>query len=136
MPSPLNLPLPAYATGGTSAVATEGVIATSAAVNVDTPQYQVVLHWSVDIALGADATAATFKLKRGTTTAGTGITLGETWGPFTVTGNDRVNFSGDGIDSPGAVHGLTYVLTVTLTANDTATTFENVYLEAIVTART
>ena len=136
MPSPLNVPLPAYATGQTSTVATEVVIATSAAVIVDTPQNQVVLKWAADIAFGADATAATFKLKRGTTTSGTAITLGTTWGPATVTGSTRAIFAGAGIDSPGVVHGQTYVLTATLTANDTTTTYDNVYLEAVVTART
>lgn len=136
MPSPLNIPLPTLVTGQTSTVATEVVIATSPGVIVDTPQFQVVLRWAVEIAFGADATAATFKLKRGTTAAGTGITLGETWGPATVTGSTRAIFTGAGIDSPGVVHGQTYVLTATLTANDTTTTYENVYLEAVVTART
>ena len=136
MPSPLNIPLPAYASGATISDDTETALVVSAGVIADTPQYQVVLHASVDLAVGADATAVTLSLEQGALAGGTAITSGGVWGPFDVTGSTRVNFSIDGIDSPGAVHGLTYVLTVTLTGNDTDSTVENVYLEAIVTART
>ena len=135
MPSPLNLPLPALplVVRRPSPPRCHRHLGRG---HVDTPQYQVVLQWSADIAFGADATAATFKLKRGTTTAGTGITLGETWGPATVTGLDEGHLHRRRHRQPRSVHGHTYVLTVTLTANDTTTTYENVYLEAVVTART
>jgi hypothetical protein len=132
----LNRPLPVFASGATIGDDSETVVVTSPKVIVDTPQYVVVLHGLVDVTVGADATAVTLYLERGTVAGGTKVTEGGTWGPYPIAGSAEGQFAVSGIDVPGEVFGGEYVLTVVLTGNDTASTVNAAYLEAIVQART
>lgn len=136
MPSPVNRPIPAFATGATIVVATETVLVTSPELIIDTPQYVVVLHGLVDLSVGTDATAVTLYLERGAVEGGTLISYGNTWGPYAVTGGDEYQFVVAGYDNPYQGFGAQYVLTTVLTANDSTTTVNAAYLEAIVQART
>jgi hypothetical protein len=136
MPSPLNAPLPAYASGASIGDALEHVLVTSPRVIVDDPQSVVVLHGLVDISIAADATAVTLYLERGSAIAGTKITQGGTWGPYPVTGPVQAQFAVSGYDLSPAAFDEVYVLTAILTANDAASTVNAAYLEAIVQAKT
>ena len=136
MPSPINRPLPAFASGASIGDALEHVLVTSPKLIVDTPQYVVVLHGLVDISIAADASAVTLYLERGDAAGGTPITSGGTWGPYPVTGPVQAQFAVSGFDEPGMVFTQPYVLTAILTANDAASTVNAAYLEAIVQART
>ena len=136
MPSPLNIPMPAYVSAVTIADDTESVVIASPRVIVDDPQSVVILHGMIDVTLGADASAATLKLKRGATIAGTLITKGGTWGPFTVTPALEVPGLVMGFDEPGDVFDEQYVLTITVTDASAASTVNAAYLEAIVLGKT
>lgn len=136
MPSPLNRPLPSFATAVAITAAAETLVVVSPMVIVDTPQYVVVLHGLVDITIDATGTAVTLFLERGAAAGGTLITSGSTWGPFTVTATDEVNFAIAGFDDPGMVFGQTYALTAQVTAGAAGSTVNAAYLEAIVQART
>ena len=136
MPTPLNLPTPVVTSGGTIAAGSETVIATSAGLIVDTPQSKVVLRALVDLTIGTNGVGVTLKLKRGTTTGGTAITAGETWGPYVVVATHEYQFSASGYDIPGLCHGQQYVLTATIASGSATTTINNVVLEAFVSAST
>ena len=136
MPSPLNLPASSFVVTGSPAAATETVIATSAQLIVDTPQYAVLLTALVDITIGTSGTAVTFKLKRGTTTGGTAVTNGAVWGPYAVTATHEYQFTIMGSDIPPASHGVQYVLTATVTNGAATSTVNVVALSAEVTALT
>jgi hypothetical protein len=136
MPSPINMPTPAFASAVTNDTDAEFVVLVSPKVIVDDPQFDVVLHGLVDVTFGADATAITLKLKRGSTTGGTAVTKGDTWGPFTVTGSTEAQFAVSGFDSSPEAFDEVYVLTATLAGNDTTSTVNAAFLEALVIART
>jgi hypothetical protein len=136
VPSPINRPLPAFATAVAITAAAETVVVTSPLVIVDTPQNVVVLHGLVDITVDATGSAVTLFVRRGATVGGTLITSGNTWGPFTVTATDEYQFVVMGFDDPPIVFGETYVLTAQVTAGAAGSTVNSAYLEAIVTART
>ena len=134
MPSPLNLPAVSFAVTGSPATSAETVIATSAQLIVDTPQYAVLLTALVDITIGTSGTAVTFKLKRGTTTGGTAVTNGAVWGPYAVTATDEYQFTVMGYDIPGASANLQYVLTATIGSGAATSTVNVVCLSAEVAA--
>jgi len=136
MSSPFNEPMPAFVTAVSIADANEHVVITSPRVIVDDPQSVVVLHGMIDITLGADSSAVTLLLKRGATTAGTLITEGGTWGPFTVVPSLEAPGLVMGFDEPGMVFDEVYVLTVTVTDASAASTVNAAYLEAIVIGKT
>ena len=125
MPSPLNQPAPSFTIVASPATSAETVVATSATVIVDVPQYAVLLTGLIDITIGTSGTAITLKLKRGTATSGTGITSGATWGPYAVTATDEYQFTVMGYDLPGNVFLQQYCLTATIT-NGAATSTVNV----------
>jgi hypothetical protein len=136
MPSPLNMPAPSFAIVASPAAAAETVIATSPKLIVDTPQYAVLLTALVDITIGTSGTAVTFKLRRGTTTGGTAVVNGATWGPYAVTATDEYQFALVGSDTPPASSGLQYCLTVTVTGGAATSTVNVVCLSAEVAAFT
>lgn len=136
MPSPLNRPLPAFASAVTIGTDVEHVAVTSPVVIVDTPQYVVVLHGLIDITIGTAGAAITLMLERGTAAAGTPVTSGGTWGPYAVTATDEYQFVVMGLDEPGQAFGSQYVLTVTVGSASGDSTVNAAYLEAIVQART
>jgi hypothetical protein len=136
MPSPLNMPTPAFATGATISDALEHVLVTSPKVIVDTPQDVVALRGLVDLTFGADATAITLNIRRGSTIGGTLVTAGNTWGPYPVIGSAEGQFVAMGFDDSPAAFGEVYVLTATAAGNDTATTVNGAYLEVIVQSQT
>lgn len=124
MPSPVNTPTPAVATAITTSAATELLIVTSSAINLDTPESLVLIEFEVDFLNSASGATITFKLERGAAAGGTLISKASTWGPFTLAASTRYNFSGAGIDTPGASAGLTYVLTGTIASNAATSTYE------------
>lgn len=136
MPSPLNQPAPSTTVVASPAAAAETVIATSAGLIVDTPQFLVVVRASVDLTIGTNGIAVTFKLRRGTTASGTEITSNPVWGPYTVVATDEYQFSVAGTDAPGAVAGLKYSLTATVGSGSAPTTINVVYIEAFVSSLT
>jgi len=135
VPSPLNRPLPAFATAVAITAAAETAVIVSPVVIVDTPQYVVVLHACIDILIDATGSAVTLMLERGTVAGGTPITKGGVWGPFAVTAAEEFQFTVMGLDEPGEVFGGQYVLTATVTAGAAGSTVNAAYLEAIVQAR-
>jgi hypothetical protein len=130
------MPTPAFASAVTNDTDAEFVVLVSPKVIVDDPQFDVVLHGLVDVNFGADATAITLKLKRGSTIGGTLVTAGNTWGPYPVIGSAEGQFVAMGFDDSPAAFGEVYVLTATAAGNDTATTVNGAYLEVIVQSTT
>ena len=136
MPSPLNQPAPNFTVVASPALAAETVIATSGKLNIDVPQYAVLLSGLVDITIGTSGTAVTFNLRRGTSVSGTAVTTGATWGPYAVTATHEYQFTIMGSDIPPASHGVQYVLTATVTNGAATSTVNVVALSAEVTALT
>ena len=136
MPSPLNMPAPNFTVVASPAGSAETVIATSPKLIVDAPQYAVLLTALVDITIGTSGSAVTFKLRRGTTTGGTAVTNGATWGPYAVTATDEYQFTIMGSDLPPASSGLQYSLTVTVTNGAATSTVNVVCISAEVAALT
>ncbi len=134
MPSPLNQPAPSFAITGSPAAAAETVVCTSAKLLVDVPQYVVLLTGLIDLTIGTSGVSVTLKLKRGTTTSGTAVTSGATWGPYAVTATDEYQFTVMGYDIPGASANLQYVLTATIGSGAATSTVNVVCLSAEVAA--
>jgi len=84
VPTPINQPAPSFTVAASPAAGSETVVCTVGGVIVDVPQYAVLLSGTIDITIGTSGVTITLKLKRGSTTSGTGVTNGNTWGPFTV----------------------------------------------------
>ena len=136
MPSPLNIPMPAYVSAVTIADDTESVVIASPRVIVDDPQSVVILHGMIDVTLGAGRIGGYAPLEAGATIAGTLITSGGTWGPFTVTAGLEVPGLVMGFDEPGDVFDEQYVLTITVSDAFAASTVNAAYIEAIVLGKT
>jgi hypothetical protein len=130
------MPAPNFTVVASPAGSAETVIATSPKLIVDAPQYAVLLTALVDITIGTSGSAVTFKLRRGTTTGGTAVTNGATWGPYAVTATDEYQFTIMGSDLPPASSGLQYSLTVTVTNGAATSTVNVVCISAEVAALT
>ena len=133
MPTPINQPAPSFTVAASPAADSETVVCTVGGVIVDVPQYAVLLSGTIDITIVTPDVPITLKLKRGSTTSGTGVTNGNTWGPFTVVAASRYQFCFGGYDLPAAGQGLQYSLTVTVGSGAATSTVNGVSLSAEVT---
>jgi hypothetical protein len=129
MPSPINSPMVVLATGITTAGATEVVAGTSAPCNPDNLETVVNLEAAFDVSNSASGTAITFRLRR-TSVTGALVTLGSTWGPFSLTASLRNNFTIMAQDAPGACAGLIYVVTFQVTSNAAMFTVNTATIQA------
>lgn len=97
----------------------ETVLFTTPGLNISLDFSQVLIFWWIMLTIGTGTTSFVPSIRRGTTTAGTRITLGAA---TTVTAGNAVSLSGCYPDIPGAVAGQQYSLTGTqnaATANGT-----------------
>lgn len=101
--------------------ATETVILSTPPLNVSLDFSQIFLLWACDILAGTGVTALVFRLRRGTTTAGTLINAAA-WTHTIAAGNSAV-LNGVYPDIPGAVAGQQYSLTCVQTGATAASTF-------------
>jgi len=109
--------------GPLPANATETVILVSPPLNISLDFSQIFIQWACDILAGTSTTALVFRLRRGTTTAGTLINAAA-WTHTLAAGNSAA-MSGAYFDTPGAVAGQQYALTVVQTAATAAGTFND-----------
>lgn len=104
--------------GPLPASAAETVCLTTPPINEPIDNAQVILLWSAGITPGTSTTSLVFRIRRGTTAAGTSIGLG-TWS-FTTVAANLTYVSGWYFDSPGVVANQQYSLTVVQTADTVA----------------
>lgn len=109
--------------GPLPASAAETVILTSPPLNISLDFATILIQWACDILAGTGTTALVFRLRRGTTTAGT-LVNAAAWTHTLAAGNTAV-MSGCYFDTPGAVAGQQYSLTVVQTAATGAGTFND-----------
>ncbi len=109
--------------GPLPASAAETVILTTPPLNISLDFSQIFLQWACDILAGTGTTALVFRLRRGTTAAGTLINAAA-WTHTLAAGNSAV-LSGAYFDTPGAVAGQQYSLTVSQTGAAAAGTFND-----------
>lgn len=109
--------------GPLPANANETVILTTPPLNISLDFSQIIIEWACDILAGTGTTALVFRLRRGTTAAGALINAAA-WTHTLAAGNTAV-MSGVYVDTPGAVAGQQYSLTVVQTAATAAGTFND-----------
>jgi hypothetical protein len=124
MPSLINTPAPVVATAVTTSAATELVIVTSSPCNLLVPEALILIQFEVDFLNSASGATITFKIRRGTTTGGTLVTVANTWGPFTLAASTRYNFGMSAYDQPGEAGGIQYTVTGTIASNAATSTYE------------
>lgn len=134
MPSLINTPAPVIATAVTTSAATELVIVTSSPCNLLVPEALVLIQFEVDFLNSASGATIAFKIRRGTTTAGTLVTSANTWGPFTLAASTRYCFGISGLDQPGESGGITYTVTGTIASNAATSTYETAIISTQVQA--
>lgn len=107
--------------GPLPASAVETVILVSPPLNISLDFSQIVLLWACQILAGTGTTALVFRLRRGTTAAGTLVNVA----PWTLTLAAAANGIASGAypDTPGAVAGQQYALTCSQTGATAAGTF-------------
>jgi hypothetical protein len=99
----------------------ETIAATSTLLNISIDFSQVMILWYVMFTPGVSSTGTTMRLRRGTAITGTQLNVN---GVFPVTAGNVTISSGCYIDTPGAVAGQQYsvsLLTQAATANGTIT---------------
>lgn len=97
----------------------ETVVATSNALSPALDFELIIILWEVTLTIGTTGNLLTPKLRRGTTVAGTLVNVGT---GVTVVAPNVVKLSGVYTDTPGAVAGQQYSITLTVgaaTANST-----------------
>lgn len=109
--------------GPLPANANETVILTTPQLNISLDFSQIFILWACDILAGTTTSALVFRLRRGTTVAGTLINAAA-WTHTLAAGNSAA-ISGAYFDTPGAVAGQQYSLTVSQTAATAAGTFND-----------
>lgn len=109
--------------GPLPATAAETVILVSPPLTPSQDNAQIFLQWACDILAGTGVTALVFRLRRGTTVAGTLINLAA-WTHTLAAGSSAV-MSGLYVDTPGAVSQQQYALTVVQTGATAASTFND-----------
>lgn len=109
--------------GPLPASAAETVILTTPPLNISLDFSQIIIQWACDILAGASTTSLVFRLRRGTTVAGTLINAAA-W-THTLAAAASAVMSGVYVDTPGAVAGQQYSLTVVQTAATGAGTFND-----------
>jgi len=136
VPGFLNMPLMGIGSAVAIVTTTETVVATSSPINADNLEQYVSIEGLLDLTVGTAGTTVTLRLRRGTTTAGTLISQLNTWGPFTVTATNRVNFAIGGYDVPGLSGGIQYVLTVAVASATGNSTANSAAIQAITSQAT
>lgn len=109
--------------GPLPASAVETVILTTPLLNPALDFSQVFILWACDILAGTGTTALVFRLRRGTTAAGA-LVNAAAWTHTLAAGNSAV-VTGCYPDSPGAIAGQQYSLTVSQTGATAAGTFND-----------
>lgn len=96
--------------GPLPASAVETVILTTPPLNISLDFAQIIICWACNITAGTGTTGLTFRVRRGTTTGGPSVTA-TAW-PLTLAAGNTGIGSGCYVDTPGAVAGQQYSLTV------------------------
>lgn len=109
--------------GPIPANATETVILTTPPLTLSLDFSQVILLWSCSILAGTSTTSFVFRIRRGTTAAGT--TIFQTSWPFTIAAGSTFSGGGSYVDTPGAVAGQQYSFTLVQTAATVAGTYND-----------
>ena len=104
--------------GPLPASAAETVVLTTPGISEPIDNAQVLLLWTASITPGTSTTSLVYRLRRGTTTAGT-LVNASTFS-FTTVAANLTTVSGWYFDSPGTVAGQQYSLTVVQTADTVA----------------
>jgi hypothetical protein len=108
----------------------ETVICTTPPLNLILDFAQVLLFWYLVTTVGTGTTGMSYRIRRGTTTSGTQINPVD--GPQPVVASQNWFQSGCFIDTPGAVAGQQYSLTIQGAATTGAGATETVTLIAMV----
>lgn len=103
--------------------ANETVLAVTPPLNISLDFAQIFLTWFANMLAGTGTTALVFRLRRGTTVLG--ATIGNTSWPFTTVAGNNVVVGGGYPDTPGAVAGQQYALTVSQTGATAAGTLND-----------
>lgn len=114
--------------GPLPANATETVLCTTPPFSPPLDNAPIFFQWFCTILAGASVTGHTFRIRRGTTAAGAFIGAGA-WVDTAAAAVQR-NHSGNYVDTPGAVGGAQYSLTLVQTAATGAGTLTDVYMLA------
>lgn len=109
--------------GPLPANATETVILSSPPLNISLDFSQVMIFWACNILAGATTTALVFKLHRTASTLSPNV-FAAAW-THTLAAASSAVMSGCYFDTPGAVAGQQYFLTVSQTAATGAGTFND-----------
>ena len=134
MPGLVNAPLAASATSVTDGGATETVVLTIAGIICDDPQYQLSIDGMMEITTGASGTVAVvIKCRRGTTTSA--VQVGPTLTAKATTSTEYL-LPFCFVDTPGAVHDQSYVITVTETSASADGSVGYVVAQAIISSFT
>lgn len=107
----------------------ETVIFTTPPVNLVQDNALILVFWEAVITLTAGTTACTFRLRRGTTTAGALVNVAQA---ITVTASTTIKFSGVYQDTPGIVAAQQYSLSATMTAAAANSTVNDGCIAAVV----
>lgn len=110
------------------ASAAETVIVTTPPLNIPLDFAQVFLHWFIAFVGGTAITAAVFRLRRGTTVAG--ALVGSPPYQSALNAGNTVFYSGSYFDTPGAVAGQQYSLTLVQLSATGAGTINDISLIA------
>lgn len=108
----------------------ETIVATSPPLNIPLDFAQVFLFWCVNWLTPASTTGYFWKLRRGTTVSGAQLNITTT--ADAVAAATQVFSSGCYIDTPGAVAGQQYILTLTTVAATATGTSQDAMLIALV----
>lgn len=96
--------------GPLPANANETILLTTPPLNISLDFSQIIIQWAGSITAGATVTGHQFRLRRGTTLAGA-LVFASTWVQAVTAANAGV-FSGVYVDTPGAVAGQQYTLSL------------------------
>lgn len=129
MPNPFPVLLPPSTTiVGSPALAAETTVASTVVGGVAGPSSRVLLIGFVALTVGTSGTAVRIRLRNGSIT---GTVVGDT-GAMTAVAANLVSFAVLGVDSPGDVSSLAYVMTAQVTAGAAVSTVSSVQLVAVV----
>lgn len=108
----------------------ETVLCTTPPLNLILDFAQVLLFWELVALIGAGSAGVTFRIRRGTTTAGALVTTNAQF--MSVGAGNNAFWSGTYVDTPGAVAGQQYSLTGQSTGTTGAWTNQEISLTALV----
>lgn len=103
--------------------ANETVILVAPPLNISLDFAQIVLQWFTSIIAGTGTTAFVFRIRRGVGVTGAIVGL-TTWTDNVVVGSSTLS-SGVYVDTPGAVGGQQYSLTISQTGATAAGTYND-----------